>query len=91
MIGKLIEMVLKLCEKVDHLQKDNEILEMKMETISATESASVACVQDSLTQRDVTSSAAPENNGVKTYKDVLSTHCFSLPQNPHLINRNVKE
>jgi hypothetical protein len=44
----------------------------------------VAYVQDSLTRRDVTSSAAPKNNGVKTHKDALSASCTPLPRNPQL-------
>jgi hypothetical protein len=51
-------------------------------------------VQDSLTRRDVASSAAPENNAVKTYKDALSSDCVSLPRNlqasaDFMMDRNV--
>jgi hypothetical protein len=84
MIENLIEMVLKLSEEVGHLRKDNEILKLKMKTFSATERPSVACVEDSLAGREVTSSEAPRNNAVKTYKDALSAGCVSLPRNPQL-------
>jgi hypothetical protein len=52
-------------------------------------------VQDSLAWHD-TSSAAPKNNGVKIYKDVLPAGCFSLPRNPQisadfLMDRNVTD
>jgi hypothetical protein len=57
---------------------------MKMETISAIVLPSVAYVEDSLTRREVTSSAAPESNAVKTHKDALSAGCVSLPRNPQL-------
>jgi hypothetical protein len=42
MIDNLIEMALKLSEEVGHLQKDNEILKLKMETFSATKRPCVA-------------------------------------------------
>jgi hypothetical protein len=61
-------MALKLSEEVGHFCKDNEILKIKFETISASERSCVTYVQDSLTWPD-TSSVAPENNGVKTYKE----------------------
>jgi hypothetical protein len=94
MIENLTEMALKLKEEVVHSRKDNEILKIKMETTSASERPCVAYVQDSLTRRDVTSSAAPKNNGMKRHKDALSAGCVSLPRNLQLsadfmIDRNV--
>jgi hypothetical protein len=67
---------------------------MKTETISGTERPSVAYVEDPLTRRDVTSSGAHKNNGIKTHEDALSAGCVSLPRNPQLyadfmIDRNV--
>jgi hypothetical protein len=40
----ITEMVLKLPEEIGHFLNDNDILKMKMETISATERPSMACV-----------------------------------------------
>jgi hypothetical protein len=71
MIKNLTEMVVKLSEEIGYLRKDNEMLEMKMETISASKRPSVAYVQDSLARCDVNSSAAPENSGMMIYKEAL--------------------
>jgi hypothetical protein len=78
MMENLTEMALKLSEEVGHLRKDDEISKMKMEAISASEPPCITYVQDSLTWRDVISSAAPKNNGVKIYKDALSAGSLSL-------------
>jgi hypothetical protein len=61
-------MVFKISEKVGHLSKVNGILKIITENISAVERPSVSHMQDSLTRREMTSSAAPKNNTVKTFK-----------------------
>jgi hypothetical protein len=73
--------VAKLSAKLSHLYKDNEILNVKTKSISATERPNVTCVQYSVTRRDVKSLSAPKNKYVKTYKDALSAGCVSLSRN----------
>jgi hypothetical protein len=83
-IQNIVEIVLSLSQEFGHLRKDIEILKTEMKTISATERPSMAYVQDLLTRRDVTSSAAPKNNAEKTYQDTFSVRCVSLPRNLQL-------
>jgi hypothetical protein len=61
-----------------------DILKTKIEIISATERPNVTHMQESLTWCDVTSSATPRNNSVKTYKDTLSTGSVSMTRKPSL-------
>jgi hypothetical protein len=84
MTENLIEMVLKLSEKVGELGKDKEILKKRMEIISATEPPSVPYVQGSVMRCDVTSSATPKNNALKTNRDALSAGRVLLSRNPPL-------
>jgi hypothetical protein len=76
MIENLTEMVLKFFEEVGKLYSDNIMLKAKIECICTTVQPCLSsCVQEPLSQKDVTSSVALKDRLVKTYKDVLSVGC----------------
>jgi hypothetical protein len=83
MIKNIIEMVLKLYQKVWQLRKDNKILKTKIKSTSTAERLSVTSYgHKSSTRRDATSQVVLKNSALKTYKDALSVGCISLPRDP---------
>jgi hypothetical protein len=75
-------MILEISEEIGHLDKDNEILKIKMDNITAVERSSVSHMQEPFTRREVMSSAALRNNTVKTFRDASSGGCVSLHMDP---------